>query len=520
MTRSRKKADEIARGLLERHAQEGITDAEVTSVLDAWRFACNRKRQNVMAKGETFVHSDMLGLVCSRTGAVFVTKPTRMYANLVRILCRWLRDNGPTVGRPFCFSSICVNSGFASALHRDANNTSLSVTKAFGRFRGGSLLYWPDDDGAWPLQKLREADALKLDSSKGLVLFDGHRAHRVLPIQQGHRYSLVFYTMSAYWKASPAIIEYLRGLGVVYPTECSLAHFERLIAPPKGYLSSGRVQSIRTAFGHTEKACAVQWTVPNRTLLLLHADVIKATLSFVIAPLDMATLCGVCRRIAAAAWAPNAWDGSVVDASSVRPVGLKAHGLYTAWKSARLIRGGLWVLSNVGLLMSPIFCPWRWLEVDGRDFCEVGGKIVLVSQFPIPSNVTVGLGEVSRRVAVGISNTRVAQEVVAAFVTRATVQLRETSEVIINYACVMFSDGMAQFQWNGVEIGDRVRCNPSHRAVTFHCTRGCLILRIDGRQHATAHTESALIPDDTLFASVVMEAYEPVIPYWSRRDWT
>ncbi len=148
--------------------------------------------------------------------------------------------------------------------------------------------------------------------------------------------------------------------------------------------------------------------------------------------------------------------------------------------------------------------------------------MVLVSQFPIPSNVTVGLGAVSSCVAVGISNTQVALEVVAALVKRATVQLHETSEVIINYACVMFSEGMAQFQWNGVEIGERVRCNPSHRAVTFHCTRGGgLILRIDGRQHATAHTESAIIPDDTLFASVVMDpiAYEPVIPYWSRRDW-
>ena len=145
--------------------------------------------------------------------------------------------------------------------------------------------------------------------------------------------------------------------------------------------------------------------------------------------------------------------------------------------------------------------------------------MVLVSQFPIPSNVTVGLGAVSSCVAVGISNTQVALEVVAALVKRATVQLRDTSEVIINYACVMFSEGTAQFQWNGVEIGDRVRCDPSHRAVTFHCTRGRLILRIDGTQRATVHAGSALIPDDNLFASVVMEAYEPVIPYWSRRDW-
>ena len=218
-----------------------------------------------------------------------------------------------------------MNYGFAASIHRDANNTSLSVTKAFGRFRGGSLLYWPDDDGAWPLENLREADALSVDSSKGLVLSDGHRAHKVLPFQ-GQRYSFVFYTASAYWKASSATIEFLRDCGVVYPTDDSLAYFARLLAPPKGYLSSGRVQSIRTAFGHPDKACAVQWTAPNRTLLLLHADVITATLSFVIAPLDMATLCCVCRRIAAAAWASNAWKYArrVRLRSASRPMSLYA----------------------------------------------------------------------------------------------------------------------------------------------------------------------------------------------------
>ena len=103
MKRSRKRADEIARDLLQNaHSRgEGISDVAVTSALDTWRFACNRKRRNIMNKGETFVHSDMMGLVCSRTGDVFVTKATRMYANVARLLCRWLRDNGPPVGRAF-----------------------------------------------------------------------------------------------------------------------------------------------------------------------------------------------------------------------------------------------------------------------------------------------------------------------------------------------------------------------------------------------------------------------------------
>ncbi len=101
--------------------------------------------------------------------------------------------------------------------------------------------------------------------------------------------------MSAYWKASPATIEFLRDCGVVYPTEDSLAYFARLLAPPKGYLSTGRNQSIRTAFGHPDKDTA-QWAAPHRTLLRLHGDVITAALSFAITPGDMPTPCGPAKK--------------------------------------------------------------------------------------------------------------------------------------------------------------------------------------------------------------------------------
>ena len=140
--RSRRKADAMARELLQSRA--GITDAVVTRLLDRWLFKANLASKNITPDCAPPVHSDTIGLVMSRTGKVFVTKSARQYPNFLSVLCRWLREHGrPEFSRPFCFTGICLNHGFASALHRDANNYGTSITKAFGKFEGGLLMYWP-----------------------------------------------------------------------------------------------------------------------------------------------------------------------------------------------------------------------------------------------------------------------------------------------------------------------------------------------------------------------------------------
>ncbi len=140
--RSRRKADAMAKELLESPA--GITDAVVTLLLDRWLFKANLARKNITPDGAPPVHSDTIGLVMSRTGKVFVTKSARQFPNFLSVLCRWLREHGrPEFSRPFCFTSVCLNHGFAPALHRDANNYGTSITKAFGKFEGGVLKYWP-----------------------------------------------------------------------------------------------------------------------------------------------------------------------------------------------------------------------------------------------------------------------------------------------------------------------------------------------------------------------------------------
>ena len=39
--------------------------------------------------------------------------------------------------------------------HRDGNNLGVSLTRSFGDFAGGQLLYWGEDDGLSLVEKLR-----------------------------------------------------------------------------------------------------------------------------------------------------------------------------------------------------------------------------------------------------------------------------------------------------------------------------------------------------------------------------
>ena len=131
VTRSRRKADAMAKELLQ--SRTGIVDAHITRLLDAWRFKPNFARKNITPDGAPFCHSDTIGLVLSRDGRVVATKAARNFPNFLSVLCRWLKEHGK-LDRPFCFTSICLNQGFAPALHRDVNNYGTSITKAFGKF--------------------------------------------------------------------------------------------------------------------------------------------------------------------------------------------------------------------------------------------------------------------------------------------------------------------------------------------------------------------------------------------------
>ena len=165
MRRSRPKAHRLAGKLIE---QTHLSNDNVLKVLRLWHFNHNRSRANVMPAGVDSVQSDTLGLVRSRDGRVIATMNIVKYNNVFALFCRWLRDNPPDgLAMSFLFTSISVNFAYAAKIHRDSNNLGPSVTKVFGPFLGGQLLYWRNDDAVSSLEKLLTLDdARPLDTKR------------------------------------------------------------------------------------------------------------------------------------------------------------------------------------------------------------------------------------------------------------------------------------------------------------------------------------------------------------------
>eukprot|EP00812_Abedinium_dasypus_P006859 NODE_186_length_1846_cov_343.211614.p1 GENE.NODE_186_length_1846_cov_343.211614~~NODE_186_length_1846_cov_343.211614.p1 ORF type:complete len:502 (+),score=184.55 NODE_186_length_1846_cov_343.211614:3-1508(+) len=230
----------LAHILAERHLATAdktgckISDAAVEEVLSAWAYAENEFRVNVMADDQTFVFSDTLGLVRTRTGVYHLTDATLAYPALMRLLMRWWADTRPAGwGEHFAFTSINLNCDYAARVHRDQNNTGPSAIKALGDFEGGRLWYWSKDAHPRPLATtLKKADAELLDIRKKWTLFDGNCGHGVEPFT-GHRLSVVFFTGKRYHKLAPEHIAEVKALGLPWPTEQALARMRAYLESAK-----------------------------------------------------------------------------------------------------------------------------------------------------------------------------------------------------------------------------------------------------------------------------------------------
>ena len=138
--RDRATADRRARELL---CKTITGDGDLLEVLQLWRFKPNRTRKNVVPEGVPFVFSETLGLVRSLSGKLIMTNITRQYDRVFMLLCKWLADNMPPgLKHPFPFTPINVNYDYGARIHRDGHNLRASLTKSFGCFAGGELLYW------------------------------------------------------------------------------------------------------------------------------------------------------------------------------------------------------------------------------------------------------------------------------------------------------------------------------------------------------------------------------------------
>ena len=94
MTASRRKAEERAKTLLEERG-ERMRDEDALELLRLWRFKKNKTRTNVMSEKQTWVYSDTLGVVRSRTGVFCLTQATRRHPHFFRALCVWQRATQP-----------------------------------------------------------------------------------------------------------------------------------------------------------------------------------------------------------------------------------------------------------------------------------------------------------------------------------------------------------------------------------------------------------------------------------------
>merc|ERR1719240_302471 len=124
------------------------------------------------------------------------------------------------VADDFVSTAINLNADYAGRRHRDGNNEGPSVIRAVGKFQGGKLRYWPSDIKRNPrpdLDTLKQSDASIFDLKKNTTIFDGNRAHEVEDFT-GERYSIVFFTAGGYLKLPSDKADYLKKLGMPFPT--------------------------------------------------------------------------------------------------------------------------------------------------------------------------------------------------------------------------------------------------------------------------------------------------------------
>ena len=170
--------------------------------------------------------------------------------------------------------SISLNFDYNAKLHRDGNNAGPSLTRSLGKFVGGNLRYFPDDDRHRSLEELPVGVADILDTRSGFVLFDGRRGHSVTDFI-GERYSIVFFSIHQYSRVPLD----QRHLLPDYPDEAKLNAIMRTLSPPKGYTDGGGLQqSIYAAFGMPDRRRALRW--PSVSWSRLPAEVVVLLCAF------------------------------------------------------------------------------------------------------------------------------------------------------------------------------------------------------------------------------------------------
>jgi len=150
-----------------------------------------------------------------------------------------VRDQLPADIPAFSFTSINVNKNYAGRRHRDGSNVGPSIIQAFGKFTGGKLQYFPNDDKKLELEDLPLSDKVSLDVSKHMVLFHGKRAHQVEQFK-GERYSVVWFTCPRNDRVSTQAKSSMLKCGFELPSSKDTTGVLSLLKDPAGYAKGAK----------------------------------------------------------------------------------------------------------------------------------------------------------------------------------------------------------------------------------------------------------------------------------------
>ena len=203
--------------------------------------------------------------------------------------------------------------------------TGASIIKCFGAFTGGAFIYWEEDDGGTPAGQLSIETAKTYDTRREMVLYDGGRCHAIAPFE-GEFYSLVFSTCESYILLAQRPKKTLVEIGAIWPDEQACA---------------------RNSIGE-----AVQCS--RAPFISIGKEAMTHVFSFIITPMTMSSLCACCKECQDAAFSPNAWRDSVIEAAKIKPVGSRAKSHFKLWTNASAVTTGVWAYQNVGVMLSDI----------------------------------------------------------------------------------------------------------------------------------------------------------------------
>ena len=364
-----------------------------------------------------------------------------------------------------------------------------------------------------------------LDSSKGLVLFDGHRAHAVEPFV-GERYSIVFFNLNGFDDAPQHAREFFDEACVPFPDVDTVRYFANLLAPPRGYDGRRHQQSIRRSlFGFAERAQYRQWG--SVSFASISAEDLDAALSNVVTPFNMATLGAVSRKFYNAARRPSAWAGTVVDTSRLRPLGHLAHTHWTLWSKTKCVVAGAWQMSNVSLLLSPSFHLWNWQRRNGSVLIALrcGRRAMMVSKQAIGASrfaVRFGGAPFLGKFCIGFATSPIPNEISSAFDGNGRVERGPAprERVDVDFLCAVVGNGQVAFRHNGALLASRMWTHELG-LLRFELDLDCVTLAGD-RQTASAcwlMGNSAAFDDGLLYAVLLFEERPPptlvVDPCWT-----